>query len=82
MNKQDIDTMINAQREYEKARVNAYFGTEDMCPRLYQFVQRGTMRTIERVLNVKAKLVGEGTAATYQLEYEGCVFQSPAGRAD
>lgn len=82
MNKKEIDAMLDAQLGYEAARVAAYFGTEDMRPSLYQFVQRGTLRAIERALGCEAKLIGEGSCATYQLEYRGCLFQAIAGRAD
>lgn len=82
MNKKEIDAMLEAQLGYEKARMAAYFGTEDMRPSLYQFVQRGTLRAIERALGCEARLIGEGSCATYQLEYGGCLFQASAGRAD
>lgn len=82
MNKQEIDAMLDAQRAYEKARVSAYFGTADMNPRAYQFVKLTTLRAIERVLGIESKLVGDGSYATYQLEYRGCLFQAAAGRAD
>ena len=82
MNKQEIDAMLEAQRAYEKARVAAYFGTDDMKASMYQFVKLPTLRAIERALCVEAKRVGEGTYSTFQLEYGGCLFQAPAGRAD
>lgn len=74
--------MLDAQRAYEKARVAAYFGTADMQPRAYQFVALPTLRAVERALGIEARLSGEGSYATYQLEYGGCLFQAPAGRAD
>lgn len=82
MNKQEIDAMLEAQREYEKARVTAYYGTPDMDPRSYQFVSLPTLRAVERAVGTEAKLAGEGPYATYQIEYGGCLFQAPAGRAD
>lgn len=82
MNKQEIDAMLDAQQAYEKARIAAYYGTDDFQPRAYQFVKLPTLHAIERALGVEAVMAGEGAYSTYQIEYRGCLFQAPTGRAD
>lgn len=82
MRKEDVDAMLAAQRAYEEARRAAYRDAGDFSTTLYQFVALPALRALERAVGAKARLEGEGTYATYRLEYGGCVFQAPAGRAD
>lgn len=82
MKKHELDAMLEAQRNYEKARFIALYGTGEERPKTYQFVDRKQISEIARATGMDIKLTGEGTIATYQLEYDGCLFQAPAGRAD
>ena len=78
----DIDAMIDAQFDYERKRILVYHGEEAEPDCVYQFVTRDALRDISGVTGIRARLLGTGGYATAQIEYKGCVFQAPSGRAD
>ncbi len=81
VNKQQLDSWLAAKKEYDAARGVAVFGRAD-APHMYEWVEPGVMGAIERCVGATSKLHGDGALATRVLDYGGCTFQCPAGRAD
>lgn len=77
---QNIDAMIDAQFEYEKLRAEAYYDDPQPVHTVNQFVSLETLRKIAKTVGLDIKQ-GSHTETVY-VDYNGCRFSAPSGRAD
>ena len=77
---QNIDAMIGAQFEYERLRAAAYYDDPQPIRMVNQFVSLETLRKIAKTVSREIKQ-GAHTE-TVCLDYNGCRFSAPSGRAD
>lgn len=82
MNKADIDAWISARKELDAARARALGWNPIEPPTTYEFVSMSQLDDIERCVGATSRVTGEGATAIRSLNYNGCLFQAPAGRAD
>lgn len=76
---QNIDAMIDAQFEYEKLRAEAYYDDPQPVRTVNQFVTNDLLRKIAKAVGREIKQ-GSHTE-TVCVDYNGCRFSAPSGRA-
>lgn len=82
MNRADIDAWIDARKTLDAAKARALGWEPIDPPQTYEFVSMSQLADIERCVGATSRVTGEGATAIRSLNYNGCLFQAPAGRAD
>lgn len=82
MNRADIDAWIDARKALDVAKARALGWEPIDPPQTYEFVSMSQLADIERCVGATSRVTGEGATAIRSLNYNGCLFQAPAGRAD
>ena len=82
MNRADIDAWIDARKALDAAKARALGWRPIDPPTTYEFVSIAQLADIERCVGATSRVTGEGATAIRSLNYNGCLFQAPAGRAD
>lgn len=77
---QNIDAMIGAQFEFERLRAAAYYDDPQPVRMVHQFVSSDLLHKIAKITGREIKPGSD--CSTIRVDYNGCRFSAPSGRAD
>ena len=82
MDAASIKAAIAAKFEADRLHRLAFEGVDCYTDHVYCFISPQDMARVENATGARSRMSGSGATAMRLLDYEGCVFQCSAGRAD